>query len=74
VLCVGTDKNLNFLAMRSPNELKLGKDLGLVSQISVHVLVSRFDYFLYFKQTKEHKIAKIEVLQNLRFLRRSKSD
>jgi hypothetical protein len=41
--------------MRSPIELKLGGDLGLVSQISVHVLVSRIDYFLYFKQTKEQK-------------------
>jgi hypothetical protein len=68
---VGTDENWNFSAVRSPIELKLGEDLGLVSQISVHVLVSRFDYFLYCKQTKERKIA---VLQNLRFLRRSKSD
>jgi hypothetical protein len=52
--CVcGTDKKCNFSAVRSPIELKLG-DLGLVSQISVHVLVSRFDYFLYCKQT-EHK-------------------
>jgi hypothetical protein len=43
----------NFSAVRSPIELKLGGDLALVSQISVHVLVSRFDYFLYCKQTKE---------------------
>jgi hypothetical protein len=57
VLCVvGTDKNYNFSAVRSPIELKHGGDLDLVSQISVHVLVSRFDYFLYFKQTKEQKI------------------
>jgi hypothetical protein len=55
VLCVGTDENWNFSAVRSPIELKLGGDLGLVSQISVHVLVSRFDYFLYCKQTKERK-------------------
>jgi hypothetical protein len=42
LLCVvGTDKNYNFSAVRSPIELKLGGDLGLVSQISVHVLVSR---------------------------------
>jgi hypothetical protein len=56
-LCVvvGTDKNWNFSAVRSPIELKLGGDLELVSQISVHVLVSRFDYFLYCKQTKEQK-------------------
>jgi hypothetical protein len=43
---VETDKNYNFSAVRSPIELKLGGDLGLVSQISVHVLASRFDYFL----------------------------
>jgi hypothetical protein len=52
---VGTDEKCNFSALRSPIELKLGGDLGLVSQISVHVLVSRFDYFLYCKQTKEQK-------------------
>ena len=40
LLFVGTDENLNFSAVRSPIELKLGGDLGLVSQISVHVLVS----------------------------------
>jgi hypothetical protein len=56
LLCVvGTDGNSNFSAVRSPIELKLDGDLGLVSQISVHVLVSGFDYFLYCKQTKEHK-------------------
>jgi hypothetical protein len=44
VLC-GTDEKRNFSAVRSPIELKLGGDLGLVSQIIVHVLVSRFDYF-----------------------------
>jgi hypothetical protein len=49
------DKNYNFSAVRSPIELKLGGDLALVSQISVYVLVSRFDYFLYCKQTKEPK-------------------
>ena len=42
--------------MRSPIGLKLSRDLKLVSQISVHVSVSRFDYFLYCKQTKEQKI------------------
>jgi hypothetical protein len=51
----GTDENCNFSAVRSPIQLKLGGDLGLVSQISVHGLVSRFDYFLYCKQTKERK-------------------
>jgi hypothetical protein len=30
----GTDGNCNFSAVRSPIELKLGGDLGLVSQIS----------------------------------------
>jgi hypothetical protein len=47
LLCVvdGTDEKCNFSAVCSPIELKLGGDLGLVSQISVHVLVSRFDYF-----------------------------
>jgi hypothetical protein len=77
LLCVGTDGNCNFSAMRSLIGLKLGGDLWLVSQISVHVLVSRFDYFLYYKQTKEQinaKIAKITVLQNLHFFRRFKSD
>jgi hypothetical protein len=73
VLCVGTDANCNFSAVRSPIGLKLGGDLGLVSQISVHVLVSRFDYFLFCKQTKEKKPAKIAVT-NLCFLRCSKSD
>jgi hypothetical protein len=63
--------------MRSTIGLKLSGDLGLVSQISVHVLVSRFDYFLYCKQTKEQKtaeVAKIVILQNLRFLCRAESD
>jgi hypothetical protein len=50
---VGTDRN--FSAVRSPIELKLGGDLRLVSQISVHVLVSRFDCFSYCKQTKGKK-------------------
>jgi hypothetical protein len=71
------DENLNFSAVRSPIGLKLSGDLGLLSQISVHVLVSSFVYFLYCKQTKEKKfaeIAKIAVLQNLRFLRHAESD
>jgi hypothetical protein len=71
---VGTDENCNFSAMRSPIELKLGGHLGLVSQISTFALVSRFNCFSYCKQTKEQKIAKIAILENLRFLRRSKSD
>jgi hypothetical protein len=40
------DESLNFSAVRSPIGLKLGGDLGLVSQISVHVLVSRF-FFIF---------------------------
>jgi hypothetical protein len=54
----GTDKNWNFSAVRSPIGLKLSGDLGLVSQISVHVLVSRFVYFSYCKQTKEKNTPK----------------
>jgi hypothetical protein len=58
-VCVGTDKNCNFLAVHSPIELKLGGDLGLVSQISMHVLVSRFDsrfdFLSYCKQTNKQK-------------------
>jgi hypothetical protein len=68
VLFVGvgeTDENYNFSAVRSPIELKLGRDLGLVSQISVHLLVSRFVYFLYCKQTKEQK--KNTIRQNRSF-------
>jgi hypothetical protein len=52
---VGTDKNCNFSAVGSPIELKLGRHFGLVSQISVYVLVSRFNCFSYCKQTKEQK-------------------
>jgi hypothetical protein len=77
LLCDGTDKKCNFSAVDSPIELKLGGDLWLVSQISVHVLVLRFDYFLYCKQTKEPKnakIAKIVILQNLCFLSRAEFD
>jgi hypothetical protein len=48
-------------------KLKLGGDLGLISQISMHDLVSRFDYFLYCKQAKEKKSAKTAILQKLRF-------
>ena len=54
-ICLVSDKNWNISAVRGPIELKLGGDLGLVFQISVHVLVSRFDNSLYCKQTKEHK-------------------
>jgi hypothetical protein len=63
--------------MRSLIELKLAGNLGLVSQISVHVLVSSFDFFYIVNKQKNQKIvkiAKIAVLQNLSFLRRSKSD
>jgi hypothetical protein len=55
---VGTDGNCNFSAVCNPIELKLGGDLGLVYQISVYVLVSRFDCFSYCKQTKEQKTPK----------------
>jgi hypothetical protein len=49
----GTDKNCNFSAVHSPIEMKLGGDLGLVSQINVHVLVSRFECFSYCKERKK---------------------
>jgi hypothetical protein len=42
--------------VRSPIGLKLSGNFGLVSQISLHVLVLKFVYFLYCKQTKEQKI------------------
>jgi hypothetical protein len=57
--------------------LKLFEDLGLVSQISKHVLVSRFVIFHILnkqKNIKNAKIAKIPVLQNLLFLCRAESD
>jgi hypothetical protein len=76
MVCVGTDGNCNFSAVRCPIGLKLGGDLELVSQISVHVLVSRFDCFLYCKQKKEQKnadIAKIAILEYLSFLNRAES-
>jgi hypothetical protein len=55
---VGTDRNCNFSVMRSQIELKLGGDLGLVSQISVHVLVLRLDCFSYKKKNKNAEIVK----------------
>jgi hypothetical protein len=54
-ICLVSDKNLKNSAVRGPIELKLGGDLGFVFQISVHVLVSRFDYFSYCKQTNKQK-------------------
>jgi hypothetical protein len=81
VCCVlslfGTDENGHFSPVRSPIVLKFGGDFGLVSQIGVHVLVSRFDCFSHCKQTNKQKnaeIAKFMVLKNLSFLCHSKSD
>jgi hypothetical protein len=52
---VGTDEDCNSSAARSPIELKLGGDLRLVSQISVHVLVLRFIVFhIVNKQTNKN--------------------
>jgi hypothetical protein len=47
LLSVGTDKNWNVSAVQSLIELKLDGNfgLGLVSQISVHVLISRYNCF-----------------------------
>jgi hypothetical protein len=73
-MSVGTDKNWNFSAVRSLIELKLGGDLGLVSQISVHALVFRLSRLFTFRNKTIKKHAKIAVLENLRFLRRSKSN
>jgi hypothetical protein len=58
-------RKLELSAVRSPIELKLGGDLGLLSQISVHALVSRLTHLFTFckhfvnKQTnKNTEIAK----------------
>jgi hypothetical protein len=44
--------------VRSPIGLKLGEDLGLISQISVHVLVSRFVCFYIVNKQKNEKTPK----------------
>jgi hypothetical protein len=74
VFCSG----LMEIAISQPCAVRLSGDLGLVSQISMHALVSRLDCFSYFKQTNKQtknpaEIAKNTVLENLSFLRRSKS-
>jgi hypothetical protein len=65
-----------FSAVRSPIELKLGGDLGLVSQISVLWFQDSIVFHIVNKQTnkKNAEIAKNAVLENLSFLHRSKSD
>jgi hypothetical protein len=73
----GIDENWNFSAVRGPIGPKLGGDLGLVSQISVHFWFQDLIVFLYWKQTKEEKngeITKIIILENLSFLSRAESD
>jgi hypothetical protein len=69
--CVfGTDENCDFSAVRNSIELKLGGDLGLISQmqICVHVLVSGFNCFSYCKQTnKKVEIAKKHGFRKLEF-------
>jgi hypothetical protein len=74
LLLFGMDQNCNFSAMRSPIELKLGGDLGLVSQISVHVLVSSSTVFHIVNKEEEKiaEIAKTRFLENLSFLRSCK--
>jgi hypothetical protein len=56
----GTDGNCNFPAVHNPIELKLGRELGLLSQISEHVLVSSFNCFSYCKPKKTKKILKLQ--------------
>jgi hypothetical protein len=69
----GTDGNCNFSAVRSPIELKLGGHLGLVSQISVSVLVPRSNCFSYCKQTKEQNNRRNREKCNLKKLEISPS-
>ena len=57
------DKNLNLSAVQSPIELKLGGDLGLVSQMNA--LVSNLDRFSFCKQTNKQK--KLPKSQKTRF-------
>jgi hypothetical protein len=60
IVVVVTDKNLNFSALRSPIELKLGGDLWLVFQINVYALVLRISrLFIFCKQTNKQKTTKI---------------
>jgi hypothetical protein len=68
-LFLGTDKNCNFSAVRSPIELKIDGDLGLVIQVSVHVLVPRFNVFSYYKKRKkkEGEIEEKSVFRKLDF-------
>jgi hypothetical protein len=47
---------MSVCSLRRPIVLKLDGDLGLVSQIGLHVLVSRFDcLFPFSKQTKKRR-------------------
>jgi hypothetical protein len=76
-MCIGTDENWNFSAVRSPIELKLGGDLGWYLRLACMFWFQ--DLIIFYivnkqKNAKIAKIAKIAVLQNLRFIRRSKSD
>jgi hypothetical protein len=48
----GTDENCNFSAVHYPIELKLGGDLGLVSQISVHWFQDSIVFHIVNKETK----------------------
>jgi hypothetical protein len=49
---VGTDKNWNFSAVRSPIGLKLGGDLALVSQIDVRMVWFQ-DLFVFYIVNKQ---------------------
>jgi uncharacterized membrane protein len=71
-----TDKNLNFSAVRSPIELKLGGDLWFVSQISVHALVSRLSFVYIFQtnKTETRRNRENHGFTKLAFLCRAESD
>jgi hypothetical protein len=71
------DENWNFSAVRSLIELKLGGDLGLVTQISLHWFQDLIVFYIVNKQKNEQKnaeISKFAVSQNLHFLRHAKSN
>jgi hypothetical protein len=73
---VGTDKNSNFSAVRSPIGLKLSGDLGYPRLACMFWFQDLFIFYIVNKQRNKEiaEIAKMAVLQNLRFLRCAESD